>query len=510
MLTRCTDHHAMPPIANFDITVRAVPDAVGPPYSLTAAYGPRSAEGRCTQDVRDPFWQQTLAQLDELDSTLDSTLIAAAGGRLFQDVMRDAVRDLWIRARAELDADATGGLRLRLALQPPAVAGLPWELLFDAARNAVLAADVRTPVVRRETQFHHVGVTRSLRTQPPIRILLAIPDDPSGQIDTARAAQQMTELVSCIGPPRAHLTFCRGRCDVLTLRQAMDAAQPDILHIVAHGAPAGLLLWQQDQPAWVSPPALRTIVQQTPSIKLVLLNACWSGHSAEHQAFSTFGPQLLQAGVPAVIAMQFAVADRMASDFSADLYTELLAGPRPGQIDRAVSHARSNLYVRNPASPEFATPVLWLNSADGVIFEPDAPPAARSSTAPVPTDGAPAAAVVTARAPLSASPNATDIDALRQQVDAIEAWLNAAESHWVDAAHAATGADLRTLLGIRTRELRNLRSLLTQLHHLEETGQNATTADVLPLYRNKVNEIQQKHATLLHLDKQLQDHNAAE
>ena len=100
----------------------------------------------------------------------------------------------------------------------------------------------------------------------------------------------------------------------------------------------------------------------------MLLNACLAGQSSDRTPFTTVGPQLLQTGIPAVVAMQYKIHDEDAVEFAQYLYEELLVGPCPGHIDAAVSYARSNLYVSHPDRFSFGTPVLWLNARDGQIF----------------------------------------------------------------------------------------------------------------------------------------------
>ena len=131
---------------NFDITVRGG----AAPYSLTAQYHHQSAEGAFPADVFQETWQSYVSKMEDTIFIPDEELLVHAGSELFNYVMQDAVRDLWIEARADLDQHRLYGLRLRLALHPPAVAALPWEALYDPDRNQAFAANGRTPVVRVE------------------------------------------------------------------------------------------------------------------------------------------------------------------------------------------------------------------------------------------------------------------------------------------------------------------------------------------------------------------------
>ena len=79
---------------------------------------------------------------------------------------------------------------------------------------------------------------------------------------------------------------------------------------------------------------------------------------------------LIQQGVPAVVAMQFEITDRAAIAFSDDFYASLVLGL---PVDVAVNEARKSIYAQ-PNATEWATPVLYLRSPDGVLFDLESAP----------------------------------------------------------------------------------------------------------------------------------------
>ncbi len=349
---------------DFDITIRGET----PPFSVTCSYAGRDAEGAFHSTAEDHYWRARLDMLGDMDNPPGQALIAEAGSELFEGLMQDEIRDLWIRARGALEQGAVAGLRLRLAVRPPSVAALPWEGLYDPHRGLPLAADARTPLVRAERLYRQVGPSRPLEAELPLKLLLAVPDDPSGAIDAAAEIDAMQRALADIGPELLTISLLQGRFDVLDLREALTATQADILHVIAHGQPDGILLWQDGEPRLVQATALRMTLQRTPAVKLALLNACLAGQQADETAFSAVGPQLLQAGLPAVIAMQFEIADEDAVALTRHLYAELLHPPCPGSIDIALANARSSLYALDPDSFAFGAPILWLNASHGNIF----------------------------------------------------------------------------------------------------------------------------------------------
>jgi signal transduction histidine kinase len=360
---------------NFDFTIRGGES----PYSVTASYRQRNAEGTFTLDATQPVWQR---YLELLGNSPGSAVIAEAGSLLFRDLIQGDVRDLWVSARTDYEQKRVDGLRIRLALQPPAVAALPWESLYDPDRNVAFAASSQTPLVRVENLLRYLEPSHPLRVTLPIRVLLAAPEDPSGQINAQGEIEQVTQILETIGRAKAQVTLLDGRFSIIDLRREIERVQADIVHIVTHGQPEGILLWQQDESALVSANSLRMALERTPSVKLVFLNACLAGRGSEIP-FTSVGAQLLQAGAPAVIAMQFNIRDDAATAFARSLYEELITGSCPGAIDAAVGNARSNLYLFNSNDFSYGAPILWLNAEDGVIFDLGERPEQIDGAAPI-------------------------------------------------------------------------------------------------------------------------------
>ncbi len=88
-----------------------------------------------------------------------------------------------------------------------------------------------------------------------------------------------------------------------------------------------------------------------------MLNACDGARTSLTDPFAGVATTLVQLGVPAVIAMQFAISDAAAILFAEELYTNLIGGRAP--VDAAVSEARKAIFVEQ-GTMEWATPVLFL------------------------------------------------------------------------------------------------------------------------------------------------------
>ena len=110
-----------------------------------------------------------------------------------------------------------------------------------------------------------------------------------------------------------------------------------------------------------------------------MLNACDSGQTDDGRAFTGLAPQLVAAGIPAVVAMQFPITDKAAATFAREFYKRLCVGDEAGQVDVAVAYARSMLSVLHPGDRSWAAPVLFTHAPDGVIFS--VPPRVRAGGA---------------------------------------------------------------------------------------------------------------------------------
>ncbi|MCB0136210.1 MAG: hypothetical protein KDD75_13970, partial [Caldilineaceae bacterium] len=167
-------------LTDFDITIHGH----GAPYQVHATYKGHGAGGEFAIDAAQAEWAARLEQL-AAGTEPGQSFLEATGANLFRHLFQDGVRDLWVHAQSDLAGGGADGICVRLMTPPPAVAALPWEVLFDPDRKVAFAGSVQTPLVRVENLLRHVGHVRPLQARLPLRLLLATPDDPTGQLDTA-------------------------------------------------------------------------------------------------------------------------------------------------------------------------------------------------------------------------------------------------------------------------------------------------------------------------------------
>jgi CHAT domain/AAA ATPase domain len=310
---------------------------------------------------------------------------AEFGADLFSALFSGRVRDSFVASLARAAARSDVGLRLRLVFDPDeegiaALAGLPWELLFDSGPRDFLSRSSLTPLVR------FLDVPRSTEprpVKPPLSILVA-GASPEGlaPLSLEREAKKLEEVWGRQLGIRLELL-----ADA-TLQATYDRLRGgafQILHFMGHGDfserdGSGCLLFEDDahQPVAVEGPVLAEALKSIPSLHLVVLNACETATLPRREGvdpYSGVASALVLGGIPGVVAMQFPISDRAAIAFSSGLYRALAAGE---PVEAAVAAGRVAIFLEDSKSMEWATPALYSRTAPGGLLDglvSDTPPA---------------------------------------------------------------------------------------------------------------------------------------
>jgi hypothetical protein len=304
-----------------------------------------------------------------LENSADGATPERIGDELFRAVFQGELLKAFQGCLAK--ARSGPGLRIRLRLNDaPQLAGLPWEYLYDAEGQGFLALSARTPVVRYLELSEGLG---TLLVEPPLRVLAVI-STPRGYRALAEADKEWRRLRAALEPLlRAGLIEVE-RLDHPTpeaLETRLRGGQPvHVLHFVGHGGFSelrgeGVLVFEDKNGNGLplGGPSLAYLLQDHPSLRLAVLNACNGARSSHENAFAGTAQVLVQHGVPAVIAMRSEVMDETACGFAEKLYRALAAGL---PVDACVGEARRSLAAEQ--NPEWGTPVLYLRATDGRLF----------------------------------------------------------------------------------------------------------------------------------------------
>ena len=178
------------------------------------------------------------------------------------------------------------------------------------------------------------------------------------------------------------LTLLPAPCTLSALEAELRRDDYHVLHLVAHGAfikkqdgrhTVLFLADDADHLRLVSDTELRDMLARQlgdadpgpeDGLRLVFLASCDTARRDTADAFRGLAPQLIAAGVPAVIAMQEQVPIITAQAFARTFYRRLLAH---GMVDLAANEARSHLI--SARLPGASIPVLLMRLKDGQLME---------------------------------------------------------------------------------------------------------------------------------------------
>jgi hypothetical protein len=351
----------------FEGTVDADPlHAATTSWLTKAVYDDAAAAGLCTGDA-----------------------LKLLGRHLYEKVFRGEIDKTFRETFARFEADDDETLKLVLEFADEAeddLAELPWEFLYlekSARKGAFLAGQdhslVLTRVVPKMAERANV-LTR-------VKLLLAI------CTPQTQAAGSTDDLVRVLAKAATvDLTTLEDPA-YSDLKKAIEATNPDIVHIVCHGEPGKLKMRRESakvQEAELerrlassmggTPPPVEQVedvrVSKTTDLfaahkpRLVFLQTCY-GNAVEGDVLSSTALEVARADVPAVVAMQYTIQAEDADRFATAFYDQLLGGATIGQ---AVWHGRKKLAVREGeawAHRNFGTPVVYVKDTRVVDPQPE-------------------------------------------------------------------------------------------------------------------------------------------
>jgi hypothetical protein len=310
---------------------------------------------------------RSVRRLDSTEMSTAKTFGAALFNAVFSADVRACLRSSVDEARRE-----NAGIRVRLRLADPALADLPWEFLYVQSVNRFLALSVQTPLVR---YMDLPEVLQPFAVTPPIRVLVMIasPTD-YPPLDVEAEWQRLNEALGDLMKAGTLSLERMEEATLAALQRRLRRSQYHIFHFIGHGEfdqtlQEGVLLLEREQQRGhrVGSQYLGMLLHDHESLRVAVLNACEGARSSKQDPFAGSAQTLVQQGIPAVIAMQFEIADDVASTFAHEFYGALADGY---PIDASVTEARKAIFALG-REVEWATPVLYLRAPDGRIFDVD-------------------------------------------------------------------------------------------------------------------------------------------
>jgi hypothetical protein len=286
-------------------------------------------------------------------------------------------------------------LRVVLEFKPDArdLAKMPWEYIYypdnpdGEGRGFFIATDSQLILARHVPL--KVGVGDQKPGPKPLRVLIVAskPENRAGGeplgivksdeiIQTIKALKKLhpdaIEIKEMPDPDNPDQTQPSKR----RLSETVQQFQPHVLHFIGHGEyeddRGHLLLVKDDDPKTASRIDDEAFADcfRNKEPRLIFLHACEGARTDSYAAFRGVALQLAYSRVPAVVAMQYEIANSMATRFANKFYESLGKG-KP--IDVAVQDGRLELGMftdeeQNFSNRAFGSPVVFLQNAAGIII----------------------------------------------------------------------------------------------------------------------------------------------
>jgi len=288
---------------------------------------------------------------------------------LFADTQ---MRDGWTRSIGYTEGGkAALRLRLRLDGDDALLHAIHWETLQHPQTGRFFAIDERILLSRYLTSTESAPVVRRSPGAMRALVLIANPSNLARyRLAPVNVAAEAEHALTALGELQPDVIASNVKEQRATLPALIGAARGgyDIIYVVAHGQfvegkPSLCLEDEHGNVAWATGTVITdALCQITRRPTLVILAACETAGNDYEAPLSALGPDLIQAGVPAVLAMQGKISmiavERMMPIFLRELQ-------RDGMIDRALAAARA---VGRDLL-DWWRPVLYTRLRDGRIWE---------------------------------------------------------------------------------------------------------------------------------------------
>ena len=312
--------------------------------------------------------------------TREEQTVREFGEKLFAALINGEVRSRYDVSQ-QAAARQGKGLRVKLRIQPPELASLPWEFLYDPRASEYICLSIQTPLVRYVELPHEI---QPLTVLPPLRIL-GVTASPRGlaplDIDNEKLRVE-TALAGLIERKQVDVVW-QDHATWRDLQRLMRSSQGPwhILHFIGHGgfdrvSDEGFIALESEIGELYRLPAtqLGRLIADHTTLRLAILNSCEGAEGSDTDIFSSTASLLIRRGLPAVLAMQYEISDRAAIEFARGFY-EAVADGLP--VDAATAEARKSVSLGVNNTIEWGTPILFMRAPDGVLFKQITPAEAR-------------------------------------------------------------------------------------------------------------------------------------
>ncbi|HLB71702.1 MAG TPA: CHAT domain-containing protein [Candidatus Methanoperedens sp.] len=299
----------------------------------------------------------------------EEQMVQSFGSDLFNSLITGEVRNRY-DVSLEKAKSKGRGLRVKLRIQPPNLAVLPWEFLYEPRQSEYMGLMRSISIVRYP---EHPQPIQPLSVTLPLRILgMVVSPIDLPRLDINIEKQRVEESLKNLQENGlVELTWLEGQT-WRDLQKAMRGGPWHIFHFVGHGgfdrsAGEGIIALADGEGRMrpFSATELSRLLADHYPLRLVILNSCEGARGSDRDLTSSTASILVRRGIPAVLGMQYKITDRAAIEFARTFYEALADGML---VDAAVAEARKAISIEVANTVEWGTPVLYMRSPDGVLF----------------------------------------------------------------------------------------------------------------------------------------------
>ncbi len=301
------------------------------------------------------------------------------GSLLYKTLFDEQVGSFFERTFKEARS-AGRHLRLQLSFEGRAahLASIPWEYLYYPATDYRRGFFLSTEPDLVLSRYMPLEIARQTLTsaESPLRILLVV----SAPYDLGPVISDgVMESIEKFAETYPIQVDSLNKPTIDGFLDKIEEIKPHVLHFIGHGqfnkvegnGEIALLDTDGRSVRWVKDEDFAEYLVHMRSIpRLVFLHLCEGGVVDFDANYAGLAPQLIRAGIQAVVAMQYPISNDAAIIFSRAFYSTLAKGE---PVDIAIWEGRFRItssISKAYDSSVFGTPVLYMRSRDGIIQPP--------------------------------------------------------------------------------------------------------------------------------------------
>ena len=318
--------------------------------------------GRTTPTARIylPFDDRWFIQFADRAGELSSRELHYVGARLFDSLFQGEILRLYVHLLEQV-RNTGAKLRVRLKLEPPIVARLPWECLYDTRNGTFLATFADATLIRYRPPA--ALEPEPAPAAPPLRVLL-VAESPAGRA-SSRVASEARAVGRALSDLRAEGvvsvfeagTELGGASLTPDSMETVLAQHFDVVHWIGdaegNGEHARFLTGEEG----IRHDAFSEALEASRPCLLL-----WSGGADSGLVAPGLADRLLQF-MPAVVNQRHRLPDEILSAYTASLYRALSAAM---PVDGAVAEAARDA-LGAPSEDEWVAPAVFVSRKDGAV-----------------------------------------------------------------------------------------------------------------------------------------------